>query len=119
MIVLAELPDKTAVASLVLATKYRPSVVFIGSAAALAAQSFMAVALGSVIGLLPERPIHIAAGALFLVFAFLMRSHEEEEEMEEQREVRRRSGTLQGAWVAFVVVFLAEWGDVTQLLTAT
>ena len=53
----AELPDKTALASLVLGSRYRPSWVFAGVAAAFAVHAALAVAAGSLIGLLPHRPL--------------------------------------------------------------
>src|SRR5260370_38157583 len=68
----AELPDKTALAALVLATKYRPIPVFLGAALALAIQSAVAVGAGSLFALLPARPVHIGAGAVFMVSAWLM-----------------------------------------------
>src|SRR3954468_13096927 len=72
VIFLAELPDKTAVATLVLATRYRPWPVFAGTALALVLQSLIAVAAGGVLALLPPRPVHIGAGLLFLISAVLM-----------------------------------------------
>ncbi len=47
VIFLAELPDKTALAALVLATRYRPLPVFVGAALALTVQSAVAVAAGA------------------------------------------------------------------------
>jgi putative Ca2+/H+ antiporter (TMEM165/GDT1 family) len=80
VIFLAELPDKTALAALVLATKYRPLPVFLGAALALTVQSLVAVAAGGLLSLLPSHPVHIGAGILFLVFAVLMwRRHHGEE----------------------------------------
>ena len=47
LIFLAELPDKTAIASLILGTKYRPAWVFAGVATAFLLHVALAVAAGS------------------------------------------------------------------------
>src|SRR6202011_5022955 len=81
IIFLAELPDKTALASLVLGTRYRPLYVFAGTAAAFAAHVVLAVAAGSLLALLPHRLLAAIVGALFLLGAVLLlrgRHHEEE-----------------------------------------
>jgi putative Ca2+/H+ antiporter (TMEM165/GDT1 family) len=116
VIFLAELPDKTAVAALVLATRHRPLPVFVGTALALVVQSLVAVAAGGLLSLLPARPVHIGAGVLFLVSAFFMWRREEEEE--EAPEGQAPEGFRQAFMKSFLVVFIAEWGDLTQLGTA-
>jgi putative Ca2+/H+ antiporter (TMEM165/GDT1 family) len=119
-IFVAELPDKTALASLVLATRYKPLVVFVGAAAAFVVQSLIAILVGGLFGLLPESIVHRVAGLLFLVFAFFMwRRNEEEEEAKLEETKGSQISFFKGAWAAFIVVFLAEWGDLTQLATAT
>src|SRR5262249_58540833 len=82
VIFVAELPDKTAFAALMLATRYRPLPVFLGAALALTVQSVVAVAAGGLVSLLPARPVHVGAGVLFVVFAVAMwrRKHDEDEE---------------------------------------
>src|SRR5256885_9566723 len=72
VIFLLELPDKTALAALLLATRHRPLPVFIGAAAAFVIQSAVAVLAGSLLSLLPREPIRIGAGLLFLVMAALL-----------------------------------------------
>src|SRR5256885_1002062 len=72
IIFVAELPDKTALASLVLATRHKPLPVFVGAALALTVQSVVAVAAGHLLGLLPPRTVHIASGVLFLASAIVM-----------------------------------------------
>jgi putative Ca2+/H+ antiporter (TMEM165/GDT1 family) len=117
VIFVAELPDKTALTALVLATKYRPAPVFLGTALALTVQSAIAVVAGSLLSLLPARPVHIGAGAVFLGSAVVMWVRKEPESDKGAAPESRRSflGTF-GA--CFGVVFLAEWGDLTQLATA-
>jgi Ca2+/H+ antiporter, TMEM165/GDT1 family len=116
VIFVAELPDKTALASLVLATRHRALPVLAGAAAALAIQSLVAVIAGSLLGLLPPRAVHIGSGVLFLVSAIVMwRKHEEEPEAGKDGD---QVGFAKAFTMSFMVVFVAEWGDLTQIATA-
>ena len=116
VIFVAELPDKTALASLVLATRHPPLPVWLGTSLALTIQSLIAVAAGSLFSLLPARPIHIATGVIFLFSAVLMWRRDDEANLREDK-----AGAL-GFWrtlgVTFGIVFIAEWGDLTQIGTA-
>ena len=119
VIFLAELPDKTALASLMLGTRYRGSYVFAGVAAAFAVHVALAVAAGSLLTLLPHRWLQAIVGALFLVGAGMLLFHKDdgEEEHEPGREpsapsFRKVAGT------SFLVVLVAEFGDLTQIMTA-
>lgn len=116
VVFVAELPDKTALAALVLATRHRPLPVLLGAATALSVQSLVAVAAGHLVSLLPQRPVHLCAGALFVVSAIVM--WRRKEESEEDVEDRGDGSFWRAAWLVFVVVFIAEWGDLTQLATA-
>ncbi|HEY0466221.1 MAG TPA: TMEM165/GDT1 family protein [Polyangiaceae bacterium] len=124
VIFIAELPDKTAVAALVLATRHRALPVFAGTASALIVQSLIAVAAGGLLALLPPRPVHIGAGVLFLLSAVAMwRSKAEEMEAPagegEEASAAAPEPSFASAFAkAFAVVFLAELGDLTQLGTA-
>ena len=116
----AELPDKTALAALVLATRYKPFPVFVGAALALLMQSAVAVAAGGLLSLLPARPIHVGAGVLFLLSALVMwrRPTPPAANAQPGPMLKRAPSFLQSSASAFGVVFLAEWGDLTQLGTA-
>lgn len=116
VIFVAELPDKTALAALVLATRHRALPVLLGAGAALTIQTLVAVTAGQLFSLLPARPVHLVAGGLFLLSAVLMVVRKEESE----EEVRDRDvvGFWRSAWLTFGVVFVAEWGDLTQIATA-
>jgi putative Ca2+/H+ antiporter (TMEM165/GDT1 family) len=117
VVFVAELPDKTALAALVLASRLRPLPVLLGAATALTVQSVVAVAAGHLVSLLPARPVHVVSGVVFLVSAVLMWLRKEEGG-EEAKEKDAQTGFWRAAWASFVVVFIAEWGDLTQLATA-
>src|ERR1700722_17989685 len=85
LIFLAELPDKTALATLVLATRYAPLPVFVGAALALTVQSLVAIAAGGLVSLLPARPVHVGVGLLFLVSAVVMWRRKEEKETDPEK----------------------------------
>jgi putative Ca2+/H+ antiporter (TMEM165/GDT1 family) len=120
-----ELPDKTFVATLVLATRYRPLLVWIGVSAAFVVQCLVAVVAGGLLSLLPGALVGAVAGALFLVGAVVLwrgaASADAEEQAEEQEVASRTTADVHGFKVvatSFGVLFLAEWGDLSQLLTA-
>ena len=117
---LLELPDKTALAALLLATRHRPLPIFLGAAAAFVIQSAVAVAAGSLLSLLPREPIRIGAGLLFLLMAALIvRQNLKKVEGNERGDVEREERRQRQPWVtAFLVIFIGEWGDLTQLATA-
>lgn len=120
-----ELPDKTFVATLVLSTRYPGRLVWLGVAAAFLVQVAIAVTAGSLLSLLPRGPVLVGAALLFAVgCAVLLRgaASADEDAAEEEREVAARdTGSVQGlraAGASFLVLFAAEWGDLSQLFTA-
>jgi Ca2+/H+ antiporter, TMEM165/GDT1 family len=117
VVFVAELPDKTALAALVLASRNAPLPVFLGTAAALTVQSVVAVAAGQLVSLLPPGVVHLVAGAVFLVSAVVMWFRKQDDE-EEAAAKGDKPGFWRTAWLVFVVVFIAEWGDLTQIATA-
>jgi putative Ca2+/H+ antiporter (TMEM165/GDT1 family) len=120
LIFVAELPDKTAIASLVLGAKYRTSWVFSGVAVAFLTHVVLAVAVGSLISLLPHRPVEAIVGVLFLVGAILLwkRGAGEEDDEEGVGESSTPPVFWRVASTSFAVVFVAEFGDLTQILCA-
>ena len=122
LIFIAEIPDKTALAIMLMAARERPWPVFFGAAGGFLVQSLIAVLFGSLFSALPVRWVRMAAGVLFLVFAVLIWREKEEKEAEEiiEKDLPRHERTTWGIMgSAFVMIFIAEWGDLTQLATAT
>jgi putative Ca2+/H+ antiporter (TMEM165/GDT1 family) len=115
LIFVAELPDKTALASLVLGTRYRPWCVFAGVAAAFAAHVALAVAVGALFGLLPHRALETLVAVVFLLGAVLLLRGRHEETLDEDR---AKVGFWPVAGVSFMVILVAEFGDLTQIVTA-
>lgn len=115
---LAELPDKTMVASLVLTTRYRrPLAVWVGVSGAFVFHVVLAVSVGSLLRRLPDTPVKLAVAALFLIGGvMLLRSGGEEavDDTDVPTDVSFRRVALTSA----SVVGLAEFGDLTQLATA-
>jgi putative Ca2+/H+ antiporter (TMEM165/GDT1 family) len=120
-----ELPDKTLVATLVLSTRYRALPVWIGVSLAFAVQCFVAVAFGGLLSLLPHAAVLFFAGALFAVGAVvLLRTADAAvedaaaEEAEIEAETPLQASTGRAVVTSFLVLFAAEWGDLSQLVTA-
>ena len=127
----SEFPDKTFVASLVLATRFRHLWVWLGIVAAFAVQMAIAVLAGSLLTFLPQRIVLAATFVLFVVGAVLLikggltsRAAERAAAVAEEQEVVARVAAVAAptAWrvvvTSFLVIFVAEWGDLSQLLTA-
>ncbi|MEW2132628.1 TMEM165/GDT1 family protein [Streptomyces sp. NPDC005435] len=116
VIFLAELPDKTALAGLVLGARYRASYVFVGVAAAFTLHVVLAVAAGSVLTLLPQQIVHALTGVLFLGGAavLLLKKDEGEEEIKKPAD----QSFWKVAGTGFTLILVAEFGDLTQIMTA-
>jgi Ca2+/H+ antiporter, TMEM165/GDT1 family len=122
IIFIGELPDKTMFASLVLSTRGRPALVWLGAAGAFLLHVVIAVTIGvALFHLLPHQVLDAVVAGMFLVGAALAvreaikesKGHQDEEIVEREVASHRRV-----AVTAFLVIFLAEWGDLTQILTA-
>ena len=122
-IFVVELPDKTFIATLVMSTKFRPLLVWIGVALAFALQTGIAVALGKAASFLPDVVVQVAAATMFLIGAVLLLREARSADADEARteeEYAAKAGAATGLRVvltAFLVLFAAEWGDLSQLLT--
>ena len=120
---LAELPDKSLFASLVPGTRYRPAQVWLGVAAAFAVHVTLSVAAGGLLTLAPESVIDCVSCGVVPGRGDLAAAVRDAG--------RERAGTGRGADgraaaglpagcspPVFTVVFIGEWGDVTQITTA-
>ncbi|MBL1100188.1 TMEM165/GDT1 family protein [Streptomyces coffeae] len=116
VVFLAELPDKTALAGLMLGTRYRASYVFAGVAAAFALHVGLAIAAGSVLTLLPQRLLSAIVGALFLGGAAMLLFKKDEDEEEIRKPADQSFWKVSGA--GFTLILVAEFGDLTQIMTA-
>jgi Ca2+/H+ antiporter, TMEM165/GDT1 family len=115
LVFIAELPDKTAIAGLLLGTRYRPQWVFAGVALAFTLHVTFAVIAGSLLALLPRRPIEGVVGGLFALGAVLLLRGRREEAL---KDVRTKPTFWRVAGTGFTVVLVAEFGDLTQIVTA-
>ncbi|HEX3221687.1 MAG TPA: TMEM165/GDT1 family protein [Nocardioides sp.] len=123
-IFVVELPDKTFVAALVLATRYRPWAVWVGVGLAFLVQTLIACTVGQVVTYLPHRVVEVVAALIFLVGGILLlreapRADAEEAETEEEFAAKATApkAGLAAVGASFLVLFAAEWGDLSQLLT--
>jgi putative Ca2+/H+ antiporter (TMEM165/GDT1 family) len=119
LVFVAELPDKTMIASIVMASRYRALAVWVGTTAAMVLNAAVAVALGRLLALAPRRAVDavvaalLTAGALWLFFG-----PESSAERSGERYAGRLHSDRRVALASFAVVVAAETGDITQILTA-
>jgi Ca2+/H+ antiporter, TMEM165/GDT1 family len=137
MVFPAELPDKSMFATLVITSRFRrPAAVWCGVAAAFSLHVVVAVTAGSLIHRLPERLVGGVTALLFAVGAVLLwresKDTDDESALTDEKsdpgaEQNGTSGSLMPSLTrlrtvlltSFVTVALAEWGDLTQLATAS
>jgi putative Ca2+/H+ antiporter (TMEM165/GDT1 family) len=116
-VLVAELPDNSGLASLVLGTRYRAGGVFAGAAAAFAVHVVLAVTCGSLLGLLPHRIVQIAVAVVFLVGAVLVLRGDKDDD-DEVRHKAEAAGFWAVAATSFGVILLAELGDLSDIVIA-
>jgi putative Ca2+/H+ antiporter (TMEM165/GDT1 family) len=122
LVAAAELPDKTMIATIVMGSRSRPVLVWLGAAGAFLVQVGIAVGAGRAIQLLPHQALEIVVTALFFVGAVLLLVvPERREQARGEREADRAQPAPTLPWkvvgTAFLVVVVGEFGDLTQLLT--
>ena len=126
LIFVVELPDKTFIATLVMSTRFRPLLVWIGVSLAFLVQTAVAVTAGGLLSRLPRTPVEVFAGVMFLVGGIILlrgAGAADEEEAETEEEFDEKSARSVTGWrvvtLCFTILFLAEWGDLSQILTAS
>lgn len=116
-----ELPDKTMIATIVMSTRARPWSIVIGASSAFIVQMALAVTAGGLLTLLPVTVKDLIVGVLFLGgAAYLLFSHEEtaSERGERDAQSEHSASRLREISTAFTVIFVAEFGDLTQIQAA-
>ncbi len=115
LILLAEFGDKSQLVCMTLAARHRPWPVLCGAVLAFAILNLLAVSFGAAVAhWLPEA--WIAAGVALLFGVFGVQALLADEEEEEGAEVRNSARSL--LVTAFLMIFVAEFGDKTQLAVA-
>jgi putative Ca2+/H+ antiporter (TMEM165/GDT1 family) len=107
------------IATIVLVTRYRrPGYVWLGAVGAFAIHVIVAVAAGSALSLLPDVIVKLVVTALFSIGAvLLLRAAQTRDEVEAtDGTTATAAATIAGS---FGLIVLAEWGDLTQLATAS
>lgn len=112
----AELPDKTAVASIVLGSRYRPGFVYLGVALGFAVSVVIALAAGGLLALLPHRVLSVVVAVLFAVGAVLLLRTRSAADEPAALASKPPATLWRVAATSFVVIVLAEMGDLTQIL---
>ncbi len=116
-----ELPDKTMIATIIMSTRARPLSIAIGASAGFVVQMGLAVAAGSLLTLLPHTLKEVIVGVLFLAgaaYLFFVSEESEEREGEREAEPEHRGTRLREMTTAFSVIFIGEFGDLTQIQAA-
>jgi putative Ca2+/H+ antiporter (TMEM165/GDT1 family) len=122
VIAVAELPDKTMIATLLMGSRGDPLWVWLGAASAFLVHVAIAVLAGQLLTRLPHTAIEIVVTILFLGGAawLLIVPEKQEEERGEAEAARERPGRgRRVALAAFGVILIGEFGDLSQLLTAS
>jgi Ca2+/H+ antiporter, TMEM165/GDT1 family len=116
-----ELPDKTFLATVIMSTRARPLMVVLGASSALTIQMGLAVGAGSLLTLFPVHWKDLVVGVLFLggaAYLLFVPESVEEEKGELEADVEKAATHWKEITTAFVVVFIGEFGDLTQIQAA-
>ena len=142
MILVSEMGDETFIIAAILAMRHPRSIVFAGAIGALVVMTVLSAGLGMIVpNLVSKQNTHMAATALYTFFGvrLLWIAWKCEPGAGVQGEIEEVEGKLEGGAVqgksrtkvildriftpifveAFVLTFLAEWGDRSQIATIT
>ena len=122
VIFLAELPDKSLFAALVLGNRFNPFYVWLGASAAFLTHVVIAVSAGKLLSFLPKNVTELIVAMLFLAGAMLLFFGKHGVEEATHHEPHAHAPKIPSFWrvftTSFTVIFLGEWGDITQIATA-
>lgn len=114
LVFLAEFGDKSQLVAMILAARYRPLPVIIGAVAAFAVLNLLGVLFGAVVAQwVPSWLVAVIVAILFFVFGFQSLRFSEDEDDGENVKVGK-----QLLLSVFLLIFMAEFGDKTQLAVA-
>ncbi|WP_308257381.1 TMEM165/GDT1 family protein [Pseudonocardia lacus] len=117
IVALAELADTSGLVTLVLASRYPARLVLVGVFAAFLVQVVAAVAAGSLVALLPERPVAAVLAVVFLVSAVLLLREDDDDD--DVAATAPATSPWRVVALCFGVTLLSELGDPTQIIVAT
>ncbi|SRR6266568_167674 len=118
VIFIAELPDKSLFASLMLGTKFRGLYVWFGAAAAFLVHVIIAISAGQALTLLPHKLVETVVALLFLAGSLLLFFGKQGFEEAKGSVMPQNHSFLKVFSTSFGVIFIGEWGDITQITTA-
>jgi putative Ca2+/H+ antiporter (TMEM165/GDT1 family) len=116
-----ELPDKTMFATVIMASRARARNVVVGAASAFTVHMGIAVGAGGLLKLLHPTPKSIIMAILFFggaAYLLFVPEKEEEEEGEREGRAEKPGSTWREIGGAFSVIFIGEFGDLTQIQAA-
>ena len=116
-IFLAELPDKTMLATLMLSSKHKNRLaVWAGVSLGYTTHVVVAVLFGTALSKLPSQPIHVLVGLMFIMGGVLiLRMRQAAEAVVDGAQPELRWARI--VWLAASVILVAEFADMTQLAT--
>ncbi len=118
-VAVAELPDKSMIATLVMGTQARPVLVWLGATLAFLVHVTLAVVAGRLLELLPHKALEIVVTVLFVIgaaYLLLVPERSEVDRGEHEADSARSGLDLRVVATAFGVIFVGEFGDLTQIL---
>ena len=118
-IFLAELPDKTMFATLLLSSHFKRKLpVWLGVTIGYTTHVVIAVLFGSALTRLPEKPIQVVVGILFCVGGAMTWRSGADDDNPESGKLSASLSNARVVWTAASVILVAEFADLTQLATA-
>jgi putative Ca2+/H+ antiporter (TMEM165/GDT1 family) len=121
VVFVAELPDKSLFAALILGSRFPARYVWLGAAAAFLVHVIIAVTAGRLLTLLPHRALETVIALLFIAGAALVffGKHGLEDEHKPKKLGEKELHSPRKVLItSFSVIFIGEWGDITQIATA-